>query len=526
MAEIIDHPAMPAPNTIMGALLRKLHNVQPSADGWRADCPSPDHDGGAVRLDVWFGDDGHPCARCDEGCESDVLADVLFPEPPDEMRERYEQEAEQPAPNPLAALVMPITRALLTERPGPRRYFLTDANSGDGVIVAGTVGLLAAEGGAGKSYSLMQLAISTVTGATWFGPRGWTPRVVGPVLYLAGEEDYAEASRRLHYGAKEAGCNEDDLALLERDLKVLPLAGHGVALTVAADPRSDALPTTSMVNHVQALLAQAMEAGRPYALIIVDPLSRFAGSDVEKDTSAATRFMQVLETFAAPRFGAPTCVCAHHTRKKGENEDPDSADSIRGPSALKDAARWAMRLEPAKYQEGSPDLVTVRMVKRNGVKPVPPLVLCRTGDNEGALRAATRDEVDAHPAVAKSVNAREAKLDEYINRVLAYVSNHAAKTRTELAEAAGRRQEGFAAVRLLLSDGRLLVAPDGTFCTPGSHGSQRFPEPQGDGGERFPVPTPPLKGGGTREPKPRVAGTQRSDHSVPGTVEPEPGQEA
>ena len=65
-----------------------------------------------------------------------------------------------------------------------------------------------------------------------------------------------------------------------------------------------------------------------FRLVVVDPLSRFAGPDAEKDNAAATRFMQALESLAAPDRAI---LNAHHTNKlsRGPGGSLDSSERSR-----------------------------------------------------------------------------------------------------------------------------------------------------------------------------------------------------
>lgn len=379
------------------------------------------------------------------------------------------------------------------ETPPPRRYLLRDANTGDGVYVAGTVGILAAEGGTGKSYSLTQLGIAIATGATWFGPGGWAPVEVGRVLYIAGEEDAEEALRRVHYAARAMEVVSDEaLATLWRNLQIMPMAGHAIALSVLGDPRSANLPETPFTARVRERLRRAAVAGQPFKAVLLDPLSRLAGADVETDNNAATRFIQIVETFAAKALGAPAVILAHHRKKRGEGDDPNSADAIRGASALKDAVRWAAMMEAAKPLEGAADLISLRIVKRNGIPRRDPLVLCRPGDHEGVLRIATRDEIASHADLDKTTRKRESVVDDYLARVRDALSGNAfGLSRKELINHCGNRQMTLNAVREGLRRGELFEDETHGVIRIGSGGSGAVPEPSEGRGSPVPGSTPP-----------------------------------
>lgn len=344
----------------------------------------------------------------------------------------------------------------LLKSPPPRReYMLKDAN-GHGVYVQGRVGLFAAPGGTGKTWSLAGCAVAVATGRSWFGEGGWKPAQPGRVLFVMAEEDDDEVLRMLHHTAQAMGVDSDeDLALLVRNVTAKGFAGHGVALTAKDDGRSSALPETAFAVGLRNYVRAAAMAGHPFTLIILDPLSRFAGVDTEKDAPAATRWVQVIETLAAAECGRPSVLVSCHTRKSGEDEERQSADWIRGTTALRDGVRWAAIIEQKKRTTDTADLLTLRIVKAAGVPPqFAPLMLCRDRSHEGCLRVATELEVASHD---KPDDATKFKtLDDYKTRVLEIVKPGEAYGKTELVEVVGgNRQKVFAAISSLVREKEL-----------------------------------------------------------------------
>jgi RecA-family ATPase len=334
-----------------------------------------------------FGSD----VTCSKKCDPKKIFDALRPHLDDVQPDRPTAFTDAV---PLSELAVKLSPELLAERPPPRRYVLW-TTQGDGVLATGKVGLLGARGGTGKSFALTQLAVAVATCGVWFGAGGWKADR-GRVLLVLAEEDAEEALRRLH--ASAIGCSEDALNLVARDITVLPLAGRGVALTREATDATGALPETTMANEIRELLRAAVQEHHPYSLVVLDPLSRFAGGDVEKDNSAATRFVQVLETFAAVECGGPTVLASHHLRKQGKEEAANLADLIRGASGLVDGVRWAAVLAALKRADGAPQLLRLEVPKTNYAKEPPPLTLCRPENGDGTLRVATDVEIEQYEA--------------------------------------------------------------------------------------------------------------------------------
>lgn len=401
------------------------------------------------------------------------------------------------------------------EDPPPRVYLLHDAGTGEGVLVKGKVGLFAAVGGTGKSWAFAGLAVAVASGRTWFGPGGWAPARPGRVLILLAEEDAGEVMRRLHFCAREAGITSDaDLAEMCANLDAFGLTGTSVALTSTSDDDSK-LPLTSFAKELHRRVLDAAIEGTPYDLIIIDPLSRFAGGDVEKDNAAATRWVQTAEMLTSPECGEPSVLAAHHLRKPGKDDDQSSASLIRGASALVDGVRWAAILEQQKRIEGSADLLILRVVKSNGAPPRDPITLCRPSDgNEGVIRVATRGEVASHPSLSEKQMVKEESLSEFTEAVVrAMPKDGESLSRNEIRERVGKNKaKTLKAIGQLIRDGVLVVTAQGVMMpVPGGSGSgSRTGTAEGSGGGSS---RSPPKGGGELEP---LGGTTSSPN-YPGT---------
>jgi hypothetical protein len=148
--------------------------------------------------------------------------------------------------------------------------------------------------------------------------------------------------------------------------------------------------------------------------VILDPLSRFAGPDVETDNAAATRLIQVLESFTK-LTGGPAVMVAHHTTKGSRKEGSDGGDAtaIRGSSALVDGARWTANMERvARVDENAPDFVRLTVTKSNYAafpKSCKAGLLLVRVPGSGGLRAADKEET---AAFVKSTSAAKEEKDK------------------------------------------------------------------------------------------------------------------
>lgn len=284
--------------------------------------------------------------------------------------------------------IVPSTEEWFTVVPPPRQWLLRDSRGASaGVLPKGKVGLLIAEGGAGKTMALVSLAVAIATGEHWLGT--FSTGQPGRVLMLLGEEDLGEIHRRA-YNARRSGGGAIPIA---GSIVAMPLTGQPCNL-VCADRYGN--PTSSA--FLIWLTKYAKETG-PYDVILLDPLSRFASGDTEVDASSATRFVQALESLTL--VDGATVIVAHHTNKIGRGAGVAmTASSARGSTGITDGGRWAaaisvdrLTFEDEDQDERLGEIVTFSVVKTNYSKACDPVLLRRDQENGGALLAL--DEADA-----------------------------------------------------------------------------------------------------------------------------------
>lgn len=229
---------------------------------------------------------------------------------------------------------------------------------------AGQVGVVAAPGGTGKSFFLMQLAMSIATGYELI--TGIAPKHAGPVRLLNFEDDDIDTSNRGIDILNEFGIDDD---LTER-LYLHPLAGY----------RLDLVTREGSVDQeaVKWLLAQA----DGMRLLIIDPLSHITSSD-ENDNALRTLLVQTLKHIAREKECA--ILIAHHTNKG----DANSAQGwLRGASALVDAARYVLTMQ--KWKDSW--RLRLQWVKLNGIAPIADLAVRR--EPNGVLRRDMDSELE------------------------------------------------------------------------------------------------------------------------------------
>lgn len=267
-----------------------------------------------------------------------------------------------------------------TTAPPPRRWFMCDARTGKGALAAGKVGLLIGEGGANKTGAVVLLAVAHATGGEWLGT--YSLPTSGRTLLILGEEDAEEVHRRVYNAAQATRARAPEPAAIV----ALPLSGVPSPM-VEIDPQGNASDGPFLV-----WLRAYITASGPFELVLIDPLSRFAGADAEIDNAAATRFVQALESIATGT-GA-TVIVAHHTNKPARGAGASiSASSARGSSAFVDGVRWVASLSVERLPCSDPDvaarlgeLVTFTVHKSNYSAKGEPVMLRRDADT-GTLTA-------------------------------------------------------------------------------------------------------------------------------------------
>lgn len=364
----------------------------------------------------------------------------------------------------------PLPLTLLLTAPRPRPWLLRHptkdgtpcaADEGDGMLPLGKAGLFSAAGGVGKTYLLIQLAVAIATGTPWLShfQVGREARK-GKVLLALAEEDIEECHRRLYAVAEGLRLTPEQRQAVAEQVVVLPLAGKPVSI-VGFGPDGVTIIETEELLALRRKLRDPLEAPEGWSLVVLDPLARWAGPDVESDNAAATRFIQAVESLCEVP-GRPTVLVAHHSSKAARSEG--KVDS-RGVTAIHDGFRWQGTLN----RRGAD--VTFEQAKSNySMAMSSPLELKRI---DGLWRVASEEEeIDAAERDIERQTEREArKEDAFERRVLASqravldtVRNSVVpiRSRKDLEMSVrGNRQAIVAAVSRLLKDGKLLSTKTG-----------------------------------------------------------------
>lgn len=180
-------------------------------------------------------------------------------------------------------------------------------------MIAGTVGALVAQGGAGKSWIALEIGMAVAGGPDLLQLGIWSN---GQVLYLPAEDPTLAINHRL-YAAREAISGSIDQ--LVEALEIVPLMGRAVDLMVPA--WSDAI--------------HRMAEGK--RLVIIDTLRRFHSAD-ENSAGEMARLLGILEHICSQT--GTSILFLHHTAKGAAlNGAGDAQQASRGSSVLVDNVR-------------------------------------------------------------------------------------------------------------------------------------------------------------------------------------------
>lgn len=225
---------------------------------------------------------------------------------------------------------------------------------------AGQVGLITAPGGTGKSFLLLEIAMSVACGQTLIP--GLNVTFAGRVCVLNFEDDTFDIRQRGNAILRYFPNLEPS-----ENLYVASMSGNTLSLL---DSRGEI--STEDVEWLK-------EQCREMRLMVLDPLSHLHTAD-ENSASQMSKLVQVLKGIGQET--GTGILIAHHTGKAAAlNGLGDIQQSARGSSALVDASRLVMTLtRPKPAEDGSQDNrnLTLTWAKLNGIAPIEPVGLVRT----------------------------------------------------------------------------------------------------------------------------------------------------
>lgn len=212
----------------------------------------------------------------------------------------------------------------------PSRQFLVDKT-----ILAGKHGLMVAEGGAGKTFLMLDLALKVAArreGDKWCG---MSVLRKGAVVIITTEDDKDELHIRL------ADMDADGSRRREAgdDLIILPTINSGGSFSmVEKDPKTQESRPSRKWLELFALLKQIPNL----QLVVLDTLNSVLHGE-ENSATVVNEFARVASQVSG-ELGA-TLIVLHHIRKQGDEPIRNAEQmmsAVRGSSALPAAFRFAL----------------------------------------------------------------------------------------------------------------------------------------------------------------------------------------
>lgn len=203
----------------------------------------------------------------------------------------------------------------------------------------GSVGLMVGQGGIGKSFLALQIAVGVSLGrAIGEGTGGeiFPAPPKGATACIFGEDPPAILQGRLH-GIRQ-GLAVDDIAVVDRSAQLVSAVGEDLSL-VKKGLHGQLLPGP--------FASQLRELATGKHLVILDPLVQLIGGCNENDNGEMSYLMCTLAAIAAQTNAA--ILVLHHVGKS--REGAEDWELPRGASALTTNARLLVNLRPPSSRE-------------------------------------------------------------------------------------------------------------------------------------------------------------------------------
>lgn len=246
----------------------------------------------------------------------------------------------KPPPDPLPFSFAPIAADWLNVVPPAVTYTI------EPLLPTGVVGMLVAEGGAGKTTFGLRMAIAVAGGRDLFDLKTKQGRVV----YIACEEHEAALRRRVHWivsreteRMREEKETPEAIELftmnLLANLTLTSAVGYELHLISARNGE------TAQSTLIDALIEKLP---KPLELLVMDPISRLNGGE-ENSNQVGTALVNAAERIAR-EVGCTLLLC-HHTGKAAAKDREVGLYAARGASGFVDAARSSIRLLQADLSD-------------------------------------------------------------------------------------------------------------------------------------------------------------------------------
>ena len=248
-------------------------------------------------------------------------------------------------------------------------------------LLAGTVGVVAAPAGIGKTSLLMQIAASVAIGTPVAGGLLPAPSKTGKVVFLATEDPLSILQRRAHFIVHSLEKQGEDREMVERLDRNLKFFCVQTKVPILLWPDNIGVPGLDKLN----ILASDAR------LLILDPIRRFHYCD-EKNYSQMAMLFSLLSDIAANNDC--TILFSHHVPQPTSDAALGSLSDALGSNAFINATRWVLNMSGMSQIQGQhlgiaegqrQHYVLASFTKSNYGMAIPSRWLRRSETNEGLL---------------------------------------------------------------------------------------------------------------------------------------------
>lgn len=205
----------------------------------------------------------------------------------------------------------------------------------DGWFQRGQHGLIAAEGGAGKTTFTMHLAIDIALGLPWMGKY---PTRQGSTYLISledSQDDLNETLVALMYARK---LTLDERLIVVANVRLVSMAGVGGSELFSTEDGGKTLNPTNFAQH---LLAQ-FDTEPDLRLVVIDTARQFAGVEMNADIGGVKMNRWLAQ--AGQTVGMPNALVVTHTSKAVARAKVEDQYAALGAGSWSDNARIAIRL--------------------------------------------------------------------------------------------------------------------------------------------------------------------------------------
>ncbi|NOG74195.1 MULTISPECIES: CHC2 zinc finger domain-containing protein [Roseicella] len=230
-------------------------------------------------------------------------------------------------------------------------------------MLEGTVALLVAPGGTGKSWAMLQTCISLACGLDIWGLWGpaFGPLPKGKTIYIAAEDPDVVVRWRQHHLGRDAvrrvtENNRDGDARINADrmvdeidanLHVFPICGRGPEKQLAIrEDRHSTLVLPGPLYHRLAVL------GKGALLIGLDTWGRITTALDEREGTDMGQAVDLCESLTVVCPGVAILIAHHTTKAASLNGQGGEQQAASGSRKLTDHVRWQANIETMSATDG------------------------------------------------------------------------------------------------------------------------------------------------------------------------------